>query len=1139
MPVDLPSGVSISYRRQYRRCGNAACLVCGAGGRGHGPYWYAFWREAGRARSRYLGKNLPAGTDTPVSPSVPTATSARAHGPADLRVRTLGGFAVYRGEQLPNALWGRRKYVALFKWLLAAPDHRLTRDTACDLFWPDADPASGSANLRVLVYRLRKALGEQEQSCLRYDGEILSLLPPSLSGTADWLDADRFTRMAHRALASEDLHACRQALTAYDGEYLPEDVYDEWAVRRREELQQLRQALLLHLVTLCRRAGHDEEAEQHLRTLLATDRCHEEAALALMRLHVAGHRPAQAIRVYRRLANALRDELDLEPEDRIQALYRTVSTERTTAAPDPALAERSTPTNLPTPLTSFIGRRSEVAAIATLLRGRTADAADGASPDQFPPCRLVTLTGVGGCGKTRLALQVADELLDGFQDGIWFVDLAPLNEPSLLGGAVARVLGVRETPDQPLIETIVEALRSKHLLLILDNCEHLIEASASLAITLLQCCPTVYILATSRTRLDVAGEQTWPVPPLSPPAVGEATAARLARSEAARLFMDRARAHSPDRVLADQHAACIAQICTRLAGIPLAIELAAARTGVLTVEQIAARLDESLRLLTGGPRTALPRQRTLRATLDWSWNLLEGREQSLLRRLSVFAGGCELTAAERVCAGVGIEVVDVLDLLDGLAGKSLLQVEAQGGEARYGLLETVRRYGLERLKESNEEETIRWAHTAYFLALAEQAEPYLTGRDQGVWLERLTAQHDNLRAALGWARQYEGRVEGLRLAAALWRFWQARGHLIEGRMWLEGLLSNAIGGDPDEVVPLRARALLGAGMLAWSQADYARAAACYEESLALFSRIEDRAGIAQALNNLGNVAWNQDDYGRARELYGVSLRLRRELGDREGMAATLNNLGNLIAVSLGDYGQGTALLEEALALFRAAGDRLNSAYLLTNLGVMARNQGDLGRASALQEECLVIQRDLGNTTGVAYALVNLGNLAAAAMDHERAAALHEESKRLFTELADQGGIAHAVTNLADVARRLGNLDRAAALYLESLTLLDAVGHKRGIASCLEGLATVAGTRGDVTRAACLFGAAAALRDAVRAPHSPADRIAYDCAVDVVRTALGEAFETAWASGATMAWEHVCQLAYAMGPDSGVAMPAVP
>ncbi|HXT36766.1 MAG TPA: tetratricopeptide repeat protein, partial [Chloroflexota bacterium] len=700
-----------------------------------------------------------------------------------------------------------------------------------------------------------------------------------------------------------------------------------------------------------------------------------------------------------------------------------------------------------------------------------------------------------------------------------------LHEPSLLVSAVARVLEARETSGQPLTEEIVDVLRSKHLLLLLDNCEHLVEGCASLAATVLRCCPAVYVLATSRERLDVEGERVWPVPPLLLPAVEESTAARLPRSEAARLFLDRARAKRPDLALTEGNAAAIAQICTELAGIPLAIELAAARIGVLSVEGIAARLGESLRLLSGGSRTALPRQRTLRATLDWSWNLLDERERSLLRRLAVFAGKCELAAAETVCAGEGIEAADMLDLLGGLASKSLLLVEEHGGEARYGLLETVRQYGLEHLKASGEEGTVRWAHAAYFLALAEKAEPRLTGPEQGRWLAWLTAEHDNLRAALGWARRDGERTEGLRLAAALWRFWQARGHLSEGRMWLEGLLAGEMRGEPAAVAPLRARALLGAGMLAWSQADYARAAAYYEESLALFSLVEDRAGIAQALNNLGNVAWNQDQYERARELYEASLGLRRELADREGVAASLNNLGNLMAVSLGDYAQGTALLEEALALFREAGDQLNSAYLLTNLGVMAKNQGDLARATALQEECLAVQRDLGNTTGVAYALVNLGNLATAVDDHERAAALHEESRLLFAQLGDQGGLAHALTNLADVARRQGDLDRAAALYAESLALLDAVGHKRGIASCLEGLAALAGARGQAERGARLFGAAAALRVAVHAPLSPADQIAYDRAVDVVRAALGEDFPAAWAAGETMVleqvpWQHI-------------------
>ena len=736
----------------------------------------------------------------------------------------------------------------------------------------------------------------------------------------------------------------------------------------------------------------------------------------------------------------------------------------------PLRPAQAQPTNLPLQPTSFIGREREQAAVGELLA-------------QAP---LVTLVGAGGCGKTRLALQVAADLQEGYSDGTWLVELAALSGPGPGGAspvplAVAAALGLREEPGRPLLATLLDAIGSRHLLLVLDNCEHLLAACAELAAALLRGCPHLRLLATSRERLGIRGETSYRVPSLSTPAPDLHPAAALAAYEGVQLFVERARAASPDFALTQAEAGAVARICVGLDGIPLAIELAAARVGSLPVEGIAARLDRSIGLLTGGPRDVLPRHQTLRATLDWSWELLGAAERTLLRRLSVFAGGWPLGAAVAVCGGDGLEGWAVPEVLDGLAARSLVGLDEATAGAHYRLLETVRQYAAEHLAaDALEVAALRDRHLGWCVALAEEAEPQLKGPGQEAWLARLEREHGNLRAALGWARERGESETGLRLALALGRFWYTRGYLSEGRGWLE----RALDGNREVPAGLRAIALKGAGSLALLQGEYGQAAALYGEALALFRALGDGQGVAGSLTNLGIVADRQGNYEQAATLFEAAVALARERGDTLQIAKTL---GNLAAARgrRGDLAREEALLSEALALFRALGDRQSIAVALDNLGLGALRQGHLGRAVAWHEEALAQFRALGDRHGIVTSLTNLGSVALARGDHGRAAALLEEGLLL--------------------ARDIGARDELAGI--------------------LESLAWVAAARGQPRRAAQLGGAAEALLRALGVPLMPEQRVGHDQAMRAIQAELGEeAFAAAWVQGGSLLVEQAVALA---------------
>jgi predicted ATPase/class 3 adenylate cyclase len=633
--------------------------------------------------------------------------------------------------------------------------------------------------------------------------------------------------------------------------------------------------------------------------------------------------------------------------------------------------------NLPHQLTSFIGREKELSEVRAML-GKS---------------RLVTLIGTGGSGKTRLALQVAADLLTDCPDGVWLVQLASLFDTSLVGKAIASVLGVVEGPDRPVSQALSDWLKSRTLLLLLDNAEHLIAPCAELTEALLRSCPHLRILVTSRERLSIIGEFTYRVPSLSAPDPTHQEAPEaLARYESVRLFVERASSVNPAFTLTNANTPALVQLCARLDGIPLALELAAARTRSLSVSEINQRLDDRFRLLTSGGRTAVPRQQTLRAAIDWSYDLLKPQERVLLRRLAIFAGGWTLAAAEQVCCGAGapgevIESWEVLDLLASLVDKSLVVAKWPSAVTRYYMLETVREYAREKLLESGEQLCAGGRHADFFLRYAEEGRPQLGGPEQAHYVEAFEAEHGNLRQALTYftdsANEPEVSQCGLRLGAALQDFWWLRGHLGEGRKWLSQLLEQP---ERREHTAARAGALHGAGMLAWMQGDCAQARFLLEESLKIRRELGDKDGIAYSLNILGRMAQERGDYSLARILIEEGHAAVSEIGNTFGIGMALNNLG-LVAIDEGDYVEAARLFEESLSVLRELGNIWSIATVQHGLGTVAYLQGDVDLARSLLEQSLTARHELGDRHGIAYCLEAFALIAASNSFRERAVCL--------------------------------------------------------------------------------------------------------------------------------------------------------
>ena len=1039
--------------------------------------------------------------------------------------RILGSVEV-SDDGVVKDLGGLRERTLLAR-LLLADGQVVSADRLAEDLWAGQPPPHYMATLRVYISRLRRALGGGS-------GAVATYPPGYRIVLADGeLDAHRFESLVAGAAADmaggrpeAAAGRLREALALWRGPALSDVADFAFAQADASRLEEGRLAAIEDRVEADLACGRHASLASELEGLVAAHPLRERlCGQRVLALYRCG-RQADALAAYQDLRGRLAAELGIDPNPALGRLQEAILRQdpgldwrpaepgpgpepgpapepgpgpARGPAPDPQTAPRPEPAVLagpgapaapgwlPAETTSFIGRESELATIDELL---------GLS-------RLLTLTGPGGSGKTRLALKAGQQAAGRYPGGVWLVELAPVARPDLVAAAAASALGVREEPGRPLAGTIAAQMRASEALLIVDNCEHVLDAAADLVTGLLRHCPALRILATSQSRLNVTGEATWPVPPLTLPPPDEQDPLVVARSESARLLCERARLARPGFSLADVNAGAVSEICRRLDGIPLALELAAARLNALTARQLAARLDDRFRVLTGGSRGGLPRHQTLQAAIEWSHDLLSDTERVCFRRLAVFAGGCTLEAAEAVLPDTGqsedtvLSAGAVFEAVTALVDRSLLTTEERSGSMRYGMLESVHQFARRRLAEAGEQDALSQRHLAWLIDYAGQADP--DGPDQEAWLDLLEADLENIRAGLEWGLTRPGSSQALALAGAAASFWHVRGHASLGRGWLDAALAAAGAGAQPR---LRAIALDWAGQLAYVQADHEAQLRYQQESLAIWRDLGDDARTAGCLGDLGAAAHVRGDYPAAQAMYAEALELARRADASNVMGRCLSGLGRL-ALHTGDQAQATAYYTESMSRFRAAGDLRRATVILGNLGVVAFNEGDFDLAAARLREHLANARKLGDRKLIGGALTNLGTVLQNTGDTGGAVERHTEALALAEQVGDRRLASVALTNLGLAALARKDYPAARALHARSLEHAQAIGERRSIAECLEEMAGVDAAAGQAGRAAVLFGASQALREAIGAPVLGPDLARFRESLAAVRLALGD------------------------------------
>lgn len=974
----------------------------------------------------------------------------------------------------PHPLRGLPKTLPLLAYLLLHRKQALNRERLAFSFWPDQSEDLARANLRRHLHDLRRGLPPAAgEDWLLVDSKAAQWNPRAPC----WLDVAEFERLS---AAPETLAA---AVPLYTDDLLPE-VYDDWIFFERERLRALLFANLERLATRCEAAGDFARAIDYSAQIVRRDSLREETARQLMGLHYrAGDRNA-ALQEYRRLERALASDLGVPPMPETTALYESMVRGASLASvqrrpvPQAALPP---PTNLPAQVASFVGRQEELAGLRTLLASGEAGHRDE------PRCRLLTITGAGGSGKTRLSLELAASILreipSRFPDGAWFVSLSMITDPKLVVPSIADALNVQETTRANLFDDMAQYLRSKRLLLLLDNFEHVAEA-ASLVAQLLAAAPEVSMVVTSRAPLRVYGEHEYPLDPLPLPDPARLPPlADLARQSAMALFVDRARAAAPDFTLTPQNAAAVAEICVRLDGLPLAIELAAARVRLFTPAAMLDRLQSRLPFLASRARDLPARQTTLRAAIDWGYNLLSPAERWLFDRLSVFVGGFTASAARQVVGGG--DDMEMLDRLAGLADQSMLRTlpaDVAGAEPRFRMLTLLREYAGEHLAAQGALEEFQRRHAAYCLALAQAGNRDLRGPAQLAALVHLEAEHDNLRAALAWSleRPEPDAALGLALAAALGWFWYLHEHRNEGHDWLNRAIAAAPGAPSREL----AHAAKAQGLILLALGRFEEATSFYRRSLGLFAVDPDPLGQGDVLTGLGRAEFRQKRYATA-EAFSI----------------------------------------EAAALFAAVGDRFGESLALRCVGDAQRLSGHYAEAEHVYGQALALARSLGASWAVAMNLNSLGELMRLLGKHVLAVEVYDENVGLQRLLGNRSELATALHNQGHVALRLGDPARAAAQFGESLALFRGLDNRRGACLCLAGLAGVAAQTGQFERAARLLAAVSVHLKPLGAHWmGPADQAEHDWHLAAVRAALdADQFARAWEAGRALSFEQALGL----------------